>query len=95
MLKTVHVFVAAFLMFVFFPASVSLGQYIPNAPFKPQYSAAPDFTLKDMKGKIFRMRGLRGKPVLLFSGQPGVPDAALKCPTIKKFTKIILRAAWK
>ncbi|MEN6467361.1 MAG: TlpA disulfide reductase family protein [Smithella sp.] len=84
MRKTVHVFVAAFLMFVFFPASVSLGQYIPNAPFKPQYSAAPDFTLKDMKGKIFRMRGLRGKPVLLFFGTTWCPGCRAEVPNYKK-----------
>lgn len=65
MQKIYRVFVALFLI-LGLSAIPSAGQFIPNAPFKPQYTPAPDFTLKDLKGKIFRMSAQRGKPVLIF-----------------------------
>lgn len=66
------------------PATVSFGQYIPNAPFKPQYSLAPDFTLKDTEGKIFRLSAQRGKPVLIFFGTTWCPGCRAEIPVYKK-----------
>jgi len=94
MFKKHSIFIVLIIVSVFVTALDGWSQYIPNAPFKPQYSAAPDFTLKDLQGKIFRLSAQRGKPVLIFSGRPGVPDAAPKCRSIKKCTKLTRREAW-
>jgi peroxiredoxin len=62
----------------------SRGQYVPNAPFKPQYFSAPDFTLKDLQGKTFRMSAQRGKPVLIFFGTTWCPGCRAEIPKYKK-----------
>jgi peroxiredoxin len=84
MRKTVHIFIALLSIFIFVPVSISLGQYIPNAPFKPQYVAAPDFTLKDLQGKTFRLSAQRGKPVLIFFGTTWCPGCRAEVPKYKK-----------
>ncbi|MBP7232025.1 MAG: TlpA family protein disulfide reductase [Syntrophaceae bacterium] len=69
---------------LFIHASVSWGQYLPHAPFKPQVVPAPDFTLKDVQGKIFRMSAQRGKPVLIFFGTTWCPGCRTEVPKYKK-----------
>jgi len=64
--------------------AASRGQYIPNAPFKPQVFAAPDFTLKDLQGKTFRMSAQRGRPVLIFFGTTWCPGCRAEIPKYKK-----------
>ena len=83
MQKIYRVFVALFLI-LGLSAIPSAGQFIPNAPFKPQYTPAPDFTLKDLKGKIFRMSAQRGKPVLIFFGTTWCPGCRAEIPKYKK-----------
>ena len=63
--------------------SVSWGQYIPNAPFKPELTQAPDFTLKDVQGKTFRLSAQRGKPVLIFFGTTWCPGCRAEIPKYK------------
>ena len=84
MQKTVHILIALIFTLIFAPISVSWGQYIPNAPFKPQYSIAPDFTLKDIQGKTFRLSAQRGKPVLIFFGTTWCPGCRTEIPVYKK-----------
>ena len=84
MRKTVHVFIVLLCISIFVPVSVSWGQYIPNAPFKPQYPAASDFALKDLQGKIFRLSAQRGKPVLIFFGTTWCPGCRAEIPVYKK-----------
>jgi peroxiredoxin len=84
MRKTGYIFIAFLLIVVFVPVSVLWGQYIPNAPFKPQYPAAPDFKLKDVQGKTFRMSAQRGKPVLIFFGTTWCPGCRTEVPKYKK-----------
>ena len=84
MKKTVHIFIALIFTLIFVPISISWGQYIPNAPFKPQYSVAPDFTLKDIQGKTFRLSAQRGKPVLIFFGTTWCPGCRAEIPVYKK-----------
>ncbi|KAF0156930.1 MAG: alkyl hydroperoxide reductase/thiol specific antioxidant/Mal allergen [Syntrophaceae bacterium] len=88
MRKKVHVFIVLLCILIFVPVSVSWGQYIPNAPFKPQYPAAPDFTIKDLKGKTFRLSAQRGKPVLIFFGTTWCPGCRAEIPVYKKVYEI-------
>ena len=84
MRKTVHVFIVLLFISIFVSVSVSWGQYIPNAPFKPQYPPASDFALKDLQGKIFRLSAQRGKPVLLFFGTTWCPGCRTEISIYKK-----------
>ncbi|PKN18267.1 MAG: hypothetical protein CVU71_12205 [Deltaproteobacteria bacterium HGW-Deltaproteobacteria-6] len=83
MRKTVTVFISLLIVFIFVPVSVLWGQYIPNAPFKPQHPVASDFTLKDVQGKIFRLSAQRGKPVLIFFGTTWCPGCRAEIPNYK------------
>lgn len=83
MRKTVNVFNVLYIFF-FVSVSVSWGQYIPNAPFKPQYPSASDFVLKDVQGKTFRLSAQRGKPVLIFFGTTWCPGCRAEIPIYKK-----------
>jgi peroxiredoxin len=84
MRKTINILIVLLCVFILIPVSASFGQYIPNAPFKPQYPAAPDFTLKDAQGKTFRLSAQRGKPVLIFFGATWCPGCRAEIPTYKK-----------
>lgn len=84
MRKYVNIIFALLVIFIFVPVSISWGQFIANAPFKPQYVAAPDFTLKDVQGKIFRLSAQRGKPVLIFFGTTWCPGCRAEIPKYKK-----------
>lgn len=84
MRKKAYVFIALLFMFIFVTASASWGQFIPNAPFKPKLLAAPDFILKDLQGKTFRLGAQRGKPVLIFFGTTWCPGCRAEIPNYKK-----------
>lgn len=84
MLRKVNIIMALMVVLFFVPVSVSWGQYIPNAPFKPQVLTAPDFTLKDIQGKTFRLSAARGKPVLIFFGTTWCPGCRTEIPKYKK-----------
>jgi peroxiredoxin len=84
MFKKHSIFIVLIIVSVFVTALDGWSQYIPNAPFKPQYSAAPDFTLKDLQGKIFRLSAQRGKPVLIFFGTTWCPGCRAEVPKYKK-----------
>ena len=71
----------AVLLFAAFPA---WSQFIPNAPFKPKVLAAPDFSIKDMQGKTFRLSQQRGKPVLIFFGTTWCPGCRAEIPVYKQ-----------
>ena len=65
------------------PAISSHAQYIPNAPFKPNNIIAPDFSLKDLQGKTFKLSSYSGKPVLLFFGATWCPSCRAEIPAYK------------
>ncbi|HDQ04729.1 MAG TPA: TlpA family protein disulfide reductase [Deltaproteobacteria bacterium] len=60
------------------------GQFIPNAPFKKEVVTAPDFSLKDLKGKTFRLSRYSGDTVLLFFGTTWCPACRTEIPAYKK-----------
>jgi len=84
MRRKISVSIVLFLLVFFIPATLAWGQYIPNAPFKPQNLTAPDFSLKDLNGKTFRLSAQRGKPVLIFFGTTWCPGCRAEIPVYKK-----------
>lgn len=87
MRKSFHMVVVLLMILFLVPASASWGQYIPNAPFKPELTQAPDFTLKDVQGKAFRLSAQRGKPVLIFFGTTWCPGCRAEIPKYKEVHK--------
>jgi peroxiredoxin len=84
MIKKINIALFTFALLVFFPANSTLGQYIPNAPFKAAYVYAPNFSLKDLQGKVFRLSNHRGKPVLIFFGTTWCPSCRGELPFYKE-----------
>ncbi len=72
---------------IFGVSAFSFGQFIPNAPFKSATMKAPDFTLKDLKGKTFRLTKNAGTPILLFFGATWCPACRTEIPAIKNMYK--------
>ncbi|HQO14585.1 MAG TPA: TlpA disulfide reductase family protein [Smithellaceae bacterium] len=66
-MKKKIVFVLAGL-FVIILVAVAFGQYKPGMFSMRQKIQAPDFSLKDISGKTFRLSSLRGNPILMFFG---------------------------
>lgn len=75
-------FIITFIM-LFGAAAFSFGQFIPNAPFKAELLKAPDFSLKDLEGKTFRLSKSAGKPVLLFFGATWCAACRTEIPYMK------------
>lgn len=87
MRKYINIIIIILMIVSLIPVSVSWGQYIPNAPFKPELTQAPDFTLKDVQGKTFRLSAQRGKPVLIFFGTTWCPGCRAEIPKYKEVHK--------
>ncbi len=75
-------FIITFIM-LFGSAAFSFGQFIPNAPFKAELLKAPDFSLKDLEGKAYRLSKSNGRPVLLFFGATWCPACRTEIPSMK------------
>lgn len=71
-------------LLLLFPAKSSIGQFIPNAPFKAAYFYAPDFSLKDLQGNVFKLSSQRGKPILIFFGTTWCPSCRTELPLYKE-----------
>jgi peroxiredoxin len=71
------------LVLIFSVVTLSFGQFIPNAPFKSDKVIAPDFSLKDLQGKKFKLSSYSGKPVLLFFGTTWCPSCRAEIPAYK------------
>ena len=84
MMKKINIALLTLALLVFCPANYSLGQFIPNAPFKSAYINAPDFSLKDLQGKVFQLSKQRGKPVLIFFGATWCPYCRNELPAYKE-----------
>jgi peroxiredoxin len=83
--KKIKILVILLSAFICSLSGMSFGQFIPNAPFKPEI--APDFTLKDLQGNKFRLHKQIGKPVLLFFGATWCPSCRSEIPAYKEIYK--------
>lgn len=81
--KIIALFISL-VVFILSLTTLSFGQFIPNAPFKPITMAAPDFSLKDLQGKTFTLSKYSGKPVLLFFGATWCPSCRAEIPAYKE-----------
>jgi peroxiredoxin len=91
MMKKINLAFVTLVLLVIFPADYSSGQFIPNAPFKAAYVYAPDFTLKDMEGKVFQLSKQRGKPVVIFFGTTWCPSCRSELPVYKEIYDVYTR----
>ena len=62
---------------------LSLGQCKSNAPSKQETAAAPDFSLYDIEGKIFKLSSQKGNPVVIFFGTTWCPACRGEMPIYK------------
>ena len=84
MMKKIIAALFVLVLLVFFPASSSIGQFIPNAPFKAAYTYALDFSLKDLQGNVFQLSNHRGKSVVIFFGTTWCPSCRSELPLYKE-----------
>ena len=63
--------------------ALSLGQCKSNTPSKQETAAAPDFSLYDIEGKIFKLSSQRGNPVVMFFGTTWCPACRGEMPVYK------------
>lgn len=89
--KKFSILLIALVMSVFLPANDSFGQFIPNAPFKAAKPRTPDFSLKDLQGKVYKLSSQRGKPVLIFFGTTWCPSCRSELPLYKEIYEIYTR----
>ena len=82
--KKIIVLFISLVVFTLNLTTLSFGQFIPNAPFKPVAMPAPDFSLKDLQGKTFTLSKYSGKPVLLFFGTTWCPSCRAEIPAYKE-----------
>ncbi|MGV8057073.1 MAG: peroxiredoxin family protein [Smithellaceae bacterium] len=84
MTKKINITLFTLALLVFFPTNYSIGQFIPNAPFKVASVYAPDFSLKDLRGKVFHLNNQRGRPVLIFFGTTWCPSCRNELPLYRE-----------
>ena len=63
--------------------ALSLGQCKSDAPPKQETAAAPDFSLYDIQGKMFKLSSQRGNPVVMFFGTTWCPACRGEMPFYK------------
>jgi peroxiredoxin len=82
--KKLLLFLIVPVLFFFNPANPVWGQRTSNTPSQSAQLQAPDFSLKDLNGKVFRLSSQRGKPVLLFFGTTWCPSCRQQLPLYKE-----------
>ena len=65
------------------PFVLSFGQNRPSNFSKKEKISAPDFSLYDIQGKIFKLSSQRGNPVVMFFGTTWCPACRLEMPIYK------------
>ena len=71
------------ILLICIPAALSFGQFRPYDTFTQNKIAAPDFSLKDIQGKTFKLSAQRGKPVIMFFGTTWCPACRAEMPLYK------------
>jgi peroxiredoxin len=84
MIRKFNILLIALAFLAICPMSSVFGQYIPNAPFKSPVISAPDFSLKDLQGKTFKLSSQKGKPVIIFFGTTWCPTCRSELPFYKE-----------
>jgi peroxiredoxin len=82
------------LVFLFILVSVAMcfGQYRPGFFSRQDKVLAPDFSLKDIQGKTFKLSSQRGNPVVMFFGTTWCPACREEMPLYKDlYDKYALR----
>jgi peroxiredoxin len=74
------VFLVLVFVFIFISVSLSFGQYKPGFFSRQDKVLAPDFSLKDIQGKTFRLSSQRGNPVVMFFGATWCPACRGELP---------------
>ena len=67
-------------LFLFASVALSFGQYRPGFFSKQDKVLAPDFSLKDIQGKTFKLSSQRGNPVIMFFGTTWCPACRSEIP---------------
>jgi peroxiredoxin len=81
--KKIKLLLVSLILLICIPVTLSFGQYRPNAPFIQKTIPAPDFSLKDLQGKTFKLRSQLGKPVVIFFGATWCPSCRAEIPAYK------------
>ena len=89
--KKFSILMIALVLSVFLPGNDSFGQFIPNAPFKTANPRTPDFSLKDLQGKVYKLSSQRGKPVVIFFGTTWCPSCRIELPLFKEIYETYTR----
>lgn len=67
-------------LLMFVSVSLSFGQYRPGFFSKQDKVLAPDFSLKDIQGKNFKLSSNRGNPIVMFFGTTWCPACRSEMP---------------
>jgi peroxiredoxin len=81
--KKIKILLGLVILLICVPLALSFGQYKSNAPSKHETVAAPDFSLKDIQGKTFKLSSQRGNPVIMFFGTTWCPACRGEMPVFK------------
>ncbi|HOE33103.1 MAG TPA: TlpA disulfide reductase family protein [Smithella sp.] len=74
------ILLAIALVFVFALVAFSFEQFKPSVFTRRDKVSAPDFSLKDIHGKTFRLSAQRGNPVIMFFGTTWCPACREEMP---------------
>jgi peroxiredoxin len=81
--KKIIILLVSMILLICIPLARSSGQYRPKAPSKQETATAPDFSLKDIQGKTFKLSSQRGNPVIMFFGTTWCPACRGEMPFYK------------
>lgn len=71
------------ILLICLPVALSFGQNGSSVFARQETMAAPDFSLKDLEGKNFRLSSQRGNPVIIFFGTTWCPACRGEIPFFK------------
>ena len=75
------IIIFSIILLICIPVALSFGQYRPL--FKQEKITAPDFSLDDTQGKMFKLSSQRGNPVIIFFGATWCPACRGEMPHYK------------